>query len=126
MPPGRSLGRPSNLNGAKIFTRLALPAEPLSNCATSAQQTNPYGGLCPTVLLGDLLHFETFEIVPLENQAVVALAGFQYAANVDSCQIHSWRRQESSEQRVCESGSRRIWLRWIFKAILFIQVNTID
>jgi hypothetical protein len=53
-----------------------LCGEAFAYCAAGAEETDADGGFGPAVGFGDFLDFVAFEVVTLENHAVVLLAGF--------------------------------------------------
>ena len=71
-----------------------LRCETLAYCAAGAEEADAYGGFGPAVGFGDFLDFVAFEVVTLQNHAVVLLAGFENAADIDTGEIHPGRSGE--------------------------------
>jgi hypothetical protein len=71
-----------------------LCGEAFAYCAAGAEEADAYGGFGPAVGFRDFLDFVAFEVVTLQNHAVVLLAGFENATDIDACEIDSGRRGE--------------------------------
>src|SRR5579884_2840416 len=88
--PDRSRGRLHG-HGRNLRPFRHAAAQPLAYRAASPQQANANGRFRPTLLRRDFLHFVAFQIMPLQHHAIVRLAAFENAADINRREVDTRR-----------------------------------